>query len=123
MISKINSLLTKKPILFGGTLFLLLSLIFNTVEILLFKSVHIHDVIHVFPTVLIYEPILNALAGLVRNQIYYLPIACMVDFVIGLLLSLVFNYFNYTKNHFFQSQMIAFIIYWVIVTFQWIPIL
>lgn len=123
MINKINNFILKSPVLFGGVLFLLLSFIFNMVEILIFKSAHINDIIHICPTILVYEPIINALGGFKLNQIYYIPLACIIDFFIGLALSFILGKFKYTKNYFFISLIIIFLIYWFFITFQWLPII
>lgn len=123
MLNKINNFILKKPVLFGGLFFLLLSFLFNMIEILIFKSAHIHDIIHIFPTILVYEPIINILGGFKLNQIYYIPLACIIDFLIGLALSFVLSKFKYTKNHFLISLIIIFFIYWFFVTFQWLPII
>lgn len=93
------------------------------IEILIFKSAHIHDIIHIFPTILVYEPIINALEGLKLNQIYYIPLACIIDFLIGLVLGFILSEFKYIKNHFLISLIITFLIYWFFLTFQWIPII
>ena len=123
MINKINNFLLKKTVLFGGLLFLLLSFIFNMIEILIFKSAHINDIIHIFPTILVYEPIINALEDLKLNQIYYIPLACIIDLLLGLVLSFILSKFKYIKNHFLISLIITFLIYWFFLTFQWIPII
>lgn len=123
MLNKINNFILKKPVLFGGLFFLLLSFIFNMIEILIFKSAHINDIIHIFPTILVYEPIINALEGLKLNQIYYIPLACIIDFLIGLVLGFILIKFKYIKNHFLISLIITFLIYWFFLTFQWIPII
>lgn len=60
----------KRPLLFSGLIFLLLSFLFNIFEILFIKSAHINDIIHVFPTIFIYEPIINILNIGKLNQIY-----------------------------------------------------
>ena len=117
MLNKINNFILKKPVLFGGLLFLLLSFLFNIIEILIFKSAHINDIIHIFRT------IINILGGFKLNQIYYIPLACIIDFLIGLALSFVLSKFKYTKNHFLISLIIIFFIYWFFVTFQWLPII
>lgn len=109
--------------LFGGLLFLLLSFLFNIIEILIFKSAHINDIIHIFPTILVYEPIINILGGFKLNQIYYIPLACIIDFLIGLCLSFILSKFKYIKKHFFISLIIIFFIYWFFITFQWLPII
>lgn len=112
MLNKINNFILKKPVLFGGLLFLLLSFLFNIIEILIFKSAHINDIIHIFPTILVYEPIINILGGFKLNQIYYIPLACIIDFLIGLFLSFILSKFKYTKNHLLISLIITFLIYW-----------
>ena len=123
MINKINNFILKSPILFGGALFLLLSFLFNIIEILIFKSTHIYDIVHIFPTILIYEPIINALGGFKLNQIYYIPLACVVDFLMGVILSFILSKFKYTKNHFLINLIIIFLFYWFLVTFQWLPLI
>ena len=123
MLNKINNFNLKKPVLFGGLLFLLLSFLFNIIEILIFKSAHINDIIHIFPTIFVYEPIINILGGFKLNQIYYIPLACIIDFLIGLFLSFILSKFKYTKNHLLISLIITFLIYWFFVTFQWLPII
>ena len=123
MLNKINNFILKKPVLFGGLLFLLLSFLFNIIEILIFKSAHINDIIHIFPTIFVYEPIINILGGFKLNQIYYIPLACIIDFLIGLALSFVLSKFKYTKNHFLISLIITFLIYCFFITIQWLPII
>lgn len=123
MLNKINSFIKKNTVLFGGIFFILLSFILNMIEILIFKSVHINDIIHIFPTILIYETIINAFGGLKLNQIYYIPLACIIDFLIGLCLSFILSKFKYIKKHFFISLIIIFFIYWFFITFQWLPII
>ena len=123
MLNKINNFILKKPVLFGGLLILLLSFLFNIIEILILKSAHINDIIHIFPTILVYEPIINILGGFKLNQIYYIPLACIIDFLIGLFLSFILSKFKYTKNHLLISLIITFLIYWFFVTFQWLPII
>lgn len=109
--------------LFGGVFFLLLSFIFNIIEILIFKSAHINDIIHVFPTIFIYEPIINAIGSYNFIEIYYTPLACLIDFVVGLIISFILTKFEYTRNHFLVSLVLIFLFYWIFVTYQWIPIL
>lgn len=123
MINKVNNFIVKRPMLFGGVFFLLLSFIFNIIEILIFKSVHIYDIVHIFPTILIYEPIINALGGFKLNQIYYIPLTCIIDFLIGTILGLILSKFKYTQNHFLISLIIIFLFYWFLITFQWLPLI
>ncbi len=119
MLNKIS----KRPVLFGGLVFLLLSLLFNVLEVLFIKSAHINDIIHVFPTIFIYEPIINIFNLGKLNQIYFIPLAVIIDFLIGLIISFIFTKFKYIKNNLLISLIIAFLIYWFIITFQWIPII
>ena len=123
MLNKINNFILKKPVLFGGLLFLLLSFVIHLIEIRNYKSAHLNDISHIFPTILVYEPIINILGGFKLNQIYYIPLACIIDFLIGLFLSFILSKFKYTKNHFLISLIIIFFIYWFFVTFQWLPII
>ena len=109
--------------MFGSLLFLLLSFIFNLIEVLIFKSAHIYDIIHVFPIILVYEPIINALGGFKLNQICYVPLAVIIDFLIGIVLSFILIKFKYTKKNFLISLIAIFLFYWFIVTFQWILII
>ena len=119
MLNKIS----KRPLLFGGLIFLLLSLLFNILEVLFIKSAHINDIIHVFPIILVYEPIINALGGFKLNQICYVPLAVIIDFLIGIVLSFILIKFKYTKKNFLIGLIVIFLIYWFIITFQWIPLI
>ena len=113
----------KRPLLFSGLIFLLLSFLFNIFEILFIKSAHINDIIHVFPTIFIYEPIINIFNLGKLNQIYFVPLAVIIDFFIGIVIGFIFTKVKYTKNNLLISLIIAFFIYWFIITFQWIPII
>lgn len=113
----------KRLLLCSGLLFLSLSLLLNIIEILFIKSAHIYDIIHVFPTIFIYEPIINIFNLGKLNQIYFVILAVIIDFFIGILIGFIFTKFKYTKDNLLISLMIAFFIYWFVVTFQWIPII
>lgn len=123
MKNKLNNIMLNSPTLFGGLFFLLFSFIFNLIDVLIFKSAHIYDIVHVFPTILIYEPIINALGGFKLNQIYYVVLAVIIDFLIGIILSFILTRFRLTKKYFLISLIITFLFYWFIVTIQWLPII
>lgn len=111
----------KHPVIFIGFAFALLSLIFNIVWILLFHMAHVYDIVHVFPVILIYEPIINAIGGYVTTEFIFLPLAILIDFIIGLLVGLFAK--RFVKTNFIIILIISFAVYWIVITYQWLPII
>ena len=84
---------------------------------------HINDIIHVFPTIFVYDAIMHIFNLGKLNQIYFVPLALIIDFFIGAIIGFIFTKVKYLKNNLLISLIIAFFIYWFIITFQWIPII
>lgn len=120
---KIQKSVKNKPILLGGIVFILLSLIGNIMSILFMDMAHIYDVIHIFPTILIYEPIIHMVGGIVISEFIFIPLALIIDFIIGMILGVVLNKFTKTEKSYLIGLIIIFLVYWIVVTYQWLPII
>ena len=119
----IKRFLKRNPLLGGGITFALLSLIGNIISILIKDMAHIRDIVHVLPTVIIYEPIIKMTTGYVPSEFVFIPLVVIIDFVIGMLVGYILNKFTKTENSYLIGLIIIFLIYWVGITYQWLPIL
>ncbi|MEF9990898.1 MAG: hypothetical protein RRZ84_00610 [Romboutsia sp.] len=121
--NKINKFIKNKPILASGMMFAILSLIGNIVFIIITGTSHIYDIVHAIPTIFIYEAIIEKMGGIVTTEFIFVPLAVIMDFVIGIVFGAVLNKFNKNKNNYLFGVIIVFLIYWIIVTYQWLPII
>lgn len=118
-----KNFIKSKPILAGGVIFAILSLIGNILSILLIDMAHIYDIIHVFPTIIIYEPIIEAIGGLVPSEYIFIPLAVVIDFIIGIILGFILKKVIKVEKNYLIGLIISFLVYWIIVTYQWLPII
>lgn len=119
---KIKNYARRHPVLFGILFFGSLSLVLNTIWILLFKMAHVYDIVHLFPTILIMDPILEAAGGYIPTQFVLLPIAVVIDIIIGALSGFVIGKIAKKEKTYMVSLTVVFAVYWIIVTYQWLPI-
>jgi len=120
---RIQKIVKNKPILAAGVIFALLSLVGNIISILFIDMAHIYDIIHVFPTILIYEPIVDMIGGIVTSEFIFIPLALIIDLIIGMILGFVLNKFVKTEKSYLIGLIIMFLVYWIVVTYQWLPII
>lgn len=121
--SKVKQFMEKHPIWSFGIVFGVLSVIFNLIWFWFSGMTHVHDIIHVIPVILIYEPIIEMMGGGIPSPLIFLPLAVIIDAMIGLLIGAV----SYKINKSSQQQVwvigISFAVYWIIITLQWLPII
>lgn len=120
---KIKRFLKRNPVLGCGIAFAILSLIGNIISILIMDMAHIYDIVHVFPTVFIYGPIIKMTTGYVPSEFIFIPLIVIIDFVIGMLGGYILKKFIKTENGYLIGLIIMFLIYWFGITYQWLPIL
>ncbi|MCT4620281.1 MAG: hypothetical protein N4A62_12930 [Marinisporobacter sp.] len=115
MKNKINDFIYKKR--FGFIFFALLSSIFNIGSIALLGSAHIYDIVHIYPSIMFYEGILTS-----RNpsEYYFIPLAVLIDGCIGIIIGQLAKKFFKKESAYFVMLSISFLIYWFIITFQFI---
>lgn len=121
--NNIKRFIENKKVLATGIIFLLLSTITNIISVMLINQAHIYDIIHAIPTVIVYDPIINALGGYVATELIFVPLAVIIDFVIGIIIGLVLRKITKTQESYLLSVLISFVVYFVLVTYQWLPIL
>ncbi|MGM9986112.1 MAG: hypothetical protein ACI35O_02685 [Bacillaceae bacterium] len=113
----------KNPIIFSGLLFAILSLLLNALSILSIGMAHIYDIIHAFPTIFIYNPIIEAMNGYVPTEFIYVPLAVLLDGLIGLLVGWIGTKIVKKKTQQYVIFIVLFFcIYWFGITYQWLPI-
>ena len=120
---KVKYSIYKHPIWFGAITFGLLSLLCNTLWILAFNMAHIYDIIHVIPVIFIYEPIISILGGLVPTEFIFVPLAVMIDSMMGCVFALILKRLVKDKFIYMWSIIGAFAVYFIVITYQWLPIL
>lgn len=121
--NNIKRFIENKKVLSAGIIFGLLSIILNILSVMIIGQAHIYDIIHAFPTIIVYDPIISALQGYVPTELIFIPLAVVIDFVIGMIIGLILKKFTKTKESYVIALLISFITYWVLVTYQWLPIL
>ncbi|MEG0857773.1 MAG: hypothetical protein RSG52_14995 [Terrisporobacter sp.] len=121
--NKIKSFIENKKILSTGIIFGLLSLIGNILCVILINQAHIYDIIHAFPTAIIYEPIINSMGGYVASHFIFVPLAVIMDFVIGLIVGFILKKSTKSEQSYLLGVILSFLVYWILVTYQWLPIL
>lgn len=121
--NNIKHFIENKKVLSAGIIFGLLSIILNILSVMIIGQAHIYDIIHAIPTIIVYNPIINALQGYVPTELIFVPLAVVIDFVIGMIIGLILKKFTKTKESYMIAVLISFIVYWVLITYQWLPIL
>lgn len=107
-----------RPVLMGGIAFAIGSIVFNTLSIILFGRAHVNDIVHVWPIVLLIEPFIDQFI----SPWMLLPLAVLIDFIAGLFFGWLSMKFTKTPRAYIVSLVALFILYWVVITFQWILI-
>lgn len=113
----------KHPIWLAVLVFVGLSLLSHSLWILCFDMPHIYDIVHAIPTVLIYEPIIQRMGGRVPSDFIFLPLALVLDGLFGALCGRLLSKKYVEKLTYLFMLVIAFSIYWIIMTYQWLPII
>lgn len=99
------------------------SLILNLLSVGLLQSAHIYDIIHAIPVIFIYEPIINGLGGGIPSPLIYVPLAVLLDALIGALIGIGLGKWLKKDTYQFIGILVSFAIYWIAITFQWLVIL
>lgn len=120
---KIKEFIQIHPVIASGISFGILSFMTNIIWIRAFNMAHIYDVIHVFPIIFAYEPIIDALGGGIQSQYIFMPMAIIIDILIGALVGLVIRRYAKTNLVWIISMILSFLIYFIVITYQWLPIL
>ncbi|MGL6174468.1 MAG: hypothetical protein ACRC1P_07650 [Cellulosilyticaceae bacterium] len=120
---RIGGFMKKHPICFGGLSFGALSLLCNFIWIGLTGMAHINDIIHVLPVIFVYSPIIKMLGGGMLDPEAYLPLAIVIDAIVGMLW--VRGSYKFIKADRILGGVIigGFSVYWIVITFQWLLIL
>lgn len=121
--SVIDKYMKKHPIWLAVLVFVGLSLLSHSLWILCFDMPHIYDIVHAIPTVLIYEPIIQRMGGRVPSDFIFLPLALVLDGLFGALCGRLLSKKYVEKLTYLFMLVIAFSIYWIIMTYQWLPII
>lgn len=121
--NKIKDFIENKKVLASGIIFLVLSIIANLLSVMIIGQAHIYDIIHAFPTVIIYDPIITSLGGYVASELIFIPLAVIIDFIIGIIVGVILKKFTKTKGSYTIAILVSFVVYWVLITYQWLPIL
>ncbi|MEG1584732.1 MAG: hypothetical protein RR131_02740 [Anaerovorax sp.] len=119
---KIKIFTRKHPVIFGILFFGILSLVLNTIWILLFKMAHVYDIVHVFPIALMMEPILKAAGGVIPTQFVLVPMAVIMDMVMGAVATVIIWKITKKEKTYMLSLTLVFAIYWILITYQWLPL-
>lgn len=121
--NKIKAFTKRHPIWSCGIIFGVLSLICNLIWFGFSGTTHVYDIIHAIPVILIYEPIIQLMGGAMQSPIIFLPLAVIMDALIGIAIGAI----SYKINKSGQQQGLiiglSFAVYWILVTFQWLPII
>lgn len=117
--NKITNYCKNHSILFGGMFFTIVSIVLNLVSILLFNMVHVYDIVHIFPVGIL----LAILPSEPNTQLALLPIALIVDGLVGLLVGKLFSKLTNRINNYVLGIVITFFVYYFVICFQWIPII
>ncbi|MGL4346243.1 MAG: hypothetical protein ACRCTE_13675 [Cellulosilyticaceae bacterium] len=111
------------PIVYTALCFGVASLILNIVSVWLLKTAHINDIIHVFLTIFIYGPIVEWLGGGIPHAMIFVPLAVIVDMLVGVLVGLGIRKWVKKDTYHTIGIWVSFAIYWILITFQWLPLL
>lgn len=122
-LNTIRKYANKRPLLFSGTLFASLSIILNTITILSSSKAYIYDIIHAMPIAVAYTPIIATMQGQVATEFIFLPLAALIDFAFGLLIA--WFILKVLKRPYLSVFMLllSFTLYWLIICYQWLPII
>lgn len=121
--SNIKNFVENKKVLASGIIIGLLSLIGNVLSIMIIKQPHIYDIIHAVPTILVYNPIINMMGGNVPSEFIFIPLAVIIDFIIGMIIGFILKKITKSENGYLIGIIISFLVYWILITYQWLPIL
>lgn len=121
MMDKLKGYAKAHPVLFGGFLFGILSLVLNIFWIMFFQMAHVHDIVHIFPALLIVDALLPLMGGVVSSQFVFVPIALVMDCLIGLLVGWIGGKVWRNEGAYFLGMGLSFGVYWIVVTYQWLP--
>lgn len=121
--SKLRIFIQNKKVLSCGFIFAILSFIGNVLSILIINNAHIYDIVHAIPTVIIYEPIVNRMGGYVSSEFLFVPLAVFIDFIIGIVLGIILKKTTKTEKSYLIALIISFLVYWIVITYQWLPII
>lgn len=121
--NNIKNFIKNNKICASGIIIGILSLIGNILSVMLLNQPHIYDIVHAIPTILVYNPIINAIGGRVPSELIFIPLAVIIDFIIGLIIGAIFKKFSKTESGYLWGIIISFLVYWIIITYQWLPIL
>ncbi|MGG7165557.1 hypothetical protein [Clostridium ihumii] len=121
--SKLRTFIQNRKVLSCGFIFAILSFVGNALSILIMNNAHIYDIIHAIPTVIIYEPIVNKMGGYVSSEFLFVPLAVFIDFIIGIVLGFILKKTTKTEKSYLVSATILFLVYWIVITYQWLPII
>lgn len=112
-----------KPVLSGGIIFSLCSIIGNILSIQVMGMAHVYDIIHAFPIVILYDYIIEIVGNVYNSEYIIVPIAVIIDFLIGIIVGFILTKLKKTEKSYLIYLGVIFLIYWIIVTFQWLPII
>lgn len=120
---KIKQFIKNRKVLSAGIIFALASLIGNILSVLIIGMAHIYDIIHVLPVVIIYELLTMIMEEFVVFDLILVLLAVIIDFIMGIVIGFILKKTIKKENSYLIGLIISFLVYWIIITFQWLPIL
>lgn len=78
---------------------------------------HIYDIVHVFPTIFIYEPVMSRLGSIVSSEFIFVPIVMIIDFNIGEIIGFKLSEFTKCEKSYITDLIFIFLIYLLGITF------
>lgn len=109
----------RSPILSGGLLFGITSLIINVLSVALLGMAHVFDIVHIFP-------VLGLLAVLPNEPNVQWPlalIALVVDVLIGCVAGAVMKKMKRKDGSYLAIMILLMLIYHIAICYQWLPII
>ncbi|MEG2774409.1 MAG: hypothetical protein RR906_03285 [Acetivibrio sp.] len=107
------------PIIGGGLLFGAVSLVVNLLSVLYLDMAHVYDVVHILPVV----GFLSLFPKEPNSQWFLVPIALIVDFLIGLAAGFLLKKMKKKDGIYLALLTLFLLVYFIAICFQWIPIL
>lgn len=120
---RIKNYAKKHPVWMGGILFAAVALLMNIFWILVVGTAHMNDIVHAIPVILVYSPIIDLLGGLVPTDFIFVPFIMLMDGVVGMIVGAILGKFTKTENTYWVVLALVAAVYFIVITFQWLPII
>ena len=111
--NKIKKMMAQYPARFAAILFAVGAILVNTLWVSFFNTLHIYDVIHVVPTALLQR----------QSEVVIIVVVALIDAIIGLGIGKWIGRLTKHPESYGLALFIVWLIYTIVITYQWIPII